>query len=261
MKLLILACLLAMTVAAVAQDSSAQNERLMIMDIAAKLYPDVSRQGSDLLGLIGKMERVLKMNDSSIFSLPQEPLIVAAAAANVLKIQPNWSALDDTEKETAYYSMADAVTFSNDFAPQHVASAPQNSTPISDNPNAGLSLPPNEDTGHSMDEMANNPAPSTPPSSGANLRPPGIAAFHCYLYQTAYAVTFNPRHNTISSGPYGGMTQAQATAAAKRDWVTLPDDKKAAYEQMAETTGDPIVEWEQHLRDDTPSASVEIINQ
>jgi hypothetical protein len=125
--LIFLSVAIAMPLAA--QDATSSALRRTCTNIAAKLYPDVTNQNSDLLGLIAKMEKVLKVRDSGVFELDQEPLVVAAAAADILKIQPNWSALTDSEKETAYYSLADAMIFTHDFTAKDAEASNQPSSP------------------------------------------------------------------------------------------------------------------------------------
>jgi len=76
--------------------------------------------------------------------------------------------------------------------------------------------------------------------SNAQAKPTSsIAAYHAYLFQTVVSLL---RTGRVMGGPYDKMTEDQATAYARQKWTTLSDQEKAAYEKMAEQTGDPIVE-------------------
>lgn len=68
-----------------------------------------------------------------------------------------------------------------------------------------------------------------------------VAAYHCYLYQTVVGLLYMGR---VASGPYTNMTEAESTVYAQQKWAQMPESQKSAYEQMAETTGDPIAEKE-----------------
>jgi len=265
MKAICLLFLSAMAVMpVVAQDSSDANVRRQCKDIAVKLYPDLLSQNSDLLVLFGKMERVLKMRDSGLQELPEEPLVVAAAAANILKIQPNWSALNDSEKETAYYSMVDAMDFTTDLTvPKEAISqqTPQPSPntldpgPLADNTNAS--------NHHGMDDLIpsaqdSSPTPLAPVDPSSLSQPPGLAAYHCYLFQTVVSQpegSYGGRNDVLTSGPWAGLTTDEATAKAQVAWTQLPDAQKLAYEKIAEQTGDPIIQ----KREDDAAKPTQII--
>lgn len=131
MKKVLIVLLLVSGLPVCAQESDQDKElRQNCVSIAAKLYPDVLNRDSLIIAKIVQLQQIMKARNSTILDLPQEPLMVAAAAADVLKIQPKWSALSDEEKETAYYSVVDALAFARDLGPAEAQSAPATNNEI-----------------------------------------------------------------------------------------------------------------------------------
>lgn len=169
--------------------------------MAVKMFPDVAVKDSQLNVIMEKMLWVLGKNDSQIAHLSCAPVVVAMEAADILKLQPNWKALSDQEKDEVFRDIRTSLVSTYDFS---VAEAQAN----------------------------NRQAPAAPAS-------PGIAAFHCYLFQTVVGLE---RTGRVYSGPYQGMMDGEGTAAAQQKWLSMTDDEKAVYEKMAEETGDPIAQ-------------------
>ncbi|HEX4140458.1 MAG TPA: hypothetical protein VHY09_08935 [Candidatus Methylacidiphilales bacterium] len=214
-----------------AQETSAQALRRTSVDITAKLYPDVLRDGSDLLASIDKIEKFLKAKNSSLYRLPQEPLIVAASAADILKIQPNWGALTDNEKQLAYYSIADAITYSQDLMVPLSTTARVGETPF--NPGSVEDASPTTANHHTMDDVAGSGG--TAPSSSHNLDP-NLHEGYVYFYNSL--ANQSPIYlGKFQSGPYEGMTPKQLVNYAQQKWGSMAHDDQQAYEQKAETYG------------------------
>jgi hypothetical protein len=90
----------------------------------------------------------------------------------------------------------------------------------------------------------------------------GIEAFHAYLYQTIGSAKWGS-DGIMHDGAYAGLNKAQFVVAAQQKWSEMSDDEKAAYEKLAQQTGDPYAAEEAkeaHTHFTTGTVSDGIIN-
>lgn len=174
--------------------------------LTVKIFPDAANANSPLEKLMVKMDRALTANNSNIARGSNETLIVAFAAAKILKIEPRWIALTQAEQADVISQITDSLLATNDFSPDKLLGQ-------------------------------SSPAPQVPAQ-------PTIAGFHMFLQSLINeSGGLQPRKGiTVGyrSGPLAGMDEQQGVAAAQDQWSGLSYDDKMAYEQKAKEFGDPI---------------------
>jgi hypothetical protein len=84
--------------------------------LAVKLFPACADANSPLVKRMTEMFAVLHSNRSSLDGFCTEPLVVAVEAASTLKIEPQWSALSETERDHAFKAVQLALLMSHDFS-------------------------------------------------------------------------------------------------------------------------------------------------
>jgi hypothetical protein len=199
-------------------------------DLAVKLYPDSSVAGSPLVNLMIKMDAAMKANQSRLYNFPSKPLLLAAQAASVLKIQPHWEAVTEGERNVAFNTMTDGLISSRDLTPPAVAQV--------------QAAPPKPFNPGSIDDAIASSKTVTPQVASApadpNLKPTrnGYLYFYNDLVNKSGDLMGQKNGPVIyRSGPMRGMTPGQGKAYAQQQWQALSTEQQIACEQNAQTYG------------------------
>jgi hypothetical protein len=244
---------------AICQDNSqqitAEFERSKVL--AVKLYPDCTDANSALSKTITQMDLVAKANNSRLYDFAGKPLVYAIAAGASLKIQPNWCAVTEGERDEIFTMMVDGLVNTRDLMgatasqtepAQNItnpgSAAPRSPANTTDTQTAQQSFNPG-----SMNPENNTPGAPTPqapaPSPAGDVHPT-VAGFDCFFYelQTQSHGLWGRQGGppTYRGGPLGGMDKGEATNYAQERWEQMSFDQQMVYENKASFYGDPIAQ-------------------
>jgi len=212
------------------------NQRLQLYEaLAVKVYPDCAVADSPLVKLMAKMDAALNANHSRLFNFASKPIILAAEAADILKIKPQWEAVTGEERDIVYDAVTDGLISSLDMTIGPITAQTQSSAQRPFNP------------GSMNDDVTANSTTAPAPSGGTtdtNVVPgkKGYVYFYNLLKNQSGPYTDrNPSdrgfHHTYEKGPFAGMSEGEAQVYAQNQWGQLPRDQQVAYEQKGETYG------------------------
>ena len=219
--------------------------------LTVKLYPDCAVADSPLVRMMNKIDAVMKANQSQIYYLSSKPIVEAAAAASLLKIQPHWEAVTEGEKNTAFDMITVGLLTSQDLKPPTVTqSQPPAQRPF--NP------------GSMNDDATAAPAPAASASSGAtdpSIVPTrkGFLYFYNNLVNQGAGMTGHGRgmdEPKYKAGSLQGKTEGEGKAYAQEQWAQLSREQQMACEQNAATYGpgpDPDAPSEKHIYNYQPN--------
>ena len=219
--------------------------------LTVKLYPDCAVADSPLVRMMNKIDAVMKANQSQIYHLSSKPIVEAAAAASLLKIQPHWEAVTEGERNIAFDMITVGLLTSQDLKPTTVT---QSQPPAQQPFNPGSM---NGDATAAPAPVASASGEATDPSFVPTRK--GFLYFYNNLVNQGAGMTGHGRgmdEPKYKAGPLQGKTEGEGRVYAEQQWAQMSRDQQIACEQNANVYGpgpDPDAPSTEHVYNFTPN--------